>query len=41
MRKINSTKTGTPSGFKTRTVAETPNNGKGKRNIATLRLVVE
>jgi len=39
MRKINPTKTGTPSGFKTQTVAETPNNGKGKKNKATLREV--
>ena len=41
MRNTNPTAKGIPSGFKTRTVAETPNNGKGKKNIATLRLKVE
>jgi len=41
MRNTNPTAKGTPSGFKTRTVAEIPNNGKGKKNIATLQRVVE
>ena len=41
MRTLNPTNTGTPSGFKTQKVAETPNNGKGKKDKATLRVVTE
>ena len=39
MRNLTPTKVGKPSGFKTKIVAEKDNFGKGKKKIATVRVV--
>ena len=39
MRNLTTTTTGKPSGFKTKLVAEKDNFGKGKKNLATVRVV--